>query len=125
MRANRKADTRPELALRSAMHRIGMRFRVRLAITAGGMRVIPDIVFTRARVAAFVDGCYWHRCPEHGVSPSSNASYWLTKLAGNVDRDRRVDAALAADGWRVLRIWEHDVTADADAVATAVAARIP
>lgn len=121
MRANRKADTRPELALRSAMHRRGMRFRVRLPIVAGGLRVVPDIVFTRAKVAAFIDGCYWHSCPDHGVSPSSNAVYWLSKLAGNVERDRRVDAALAADGWKVVRIWEHEVTAGADVCASAVA----
>jgi DNA mismatch endonuclease (patch repair protein) len=121
MRANRKADTRPELALRSAMHRLGLRFRVRFAITARGLRVEPDVVFTRARVAAFVDGCYWHSCPDHGVSPSSNAAYWLSKLAGNVARDRRVDTALAGEGWTVIRIWEHDVTSHADSVATAIA----
>jgi DNA mismatch endonuclease (patch repair protein) len=124
MRANRKADTRPELALRSAMHRRGLRFRVRLAISAGGLRVVPDVVFTRARVAAFVDGCYWHSCPDHGVAPSANAAYWLPKLAGNIDRDRRVDVALAAEGWTVVRIWEHEVTAGADRVAIAMANKV-
>jgi DNA mismatch endonuclease (patch repair protein) len=121
MRANRKADSGPELALRSAMHRRGLRYRIRLAIFAGGVRVVPDVVFTRARAAVFVDGCFWHCCPEHGVSPSSNTGYWTPKLARNVERDRRVDAAVRANGWTVIRVWEHDVASDADAVAVGIA----
>ena len=121
MRANRKTDSGPELALRSAMHRRGLRYRIGLAIAAAGIRVAPDVVFTRARAAVFVDGCFWHCCPEHGVSPSSNTAYWTPKLARNVERDRRVNAALRADGWAVIRVWEHEVTNDADAVAVVVA----
>ena len=113
MRANRKADTRPELALRSALHCRGLRFRLGRLIDAAGVRVRPDIVFATARIAIFVDGCFWHRCPEHGTSPSANVAYWEPKLARNVDRDRRVDSALASHGWTVVRVWEHDVTADA------------
>ncbi len=65
-------------------------------------------MFAGARVAVFVDGCFWHRCPEHGVEPRTNASYWQAKLDRNVARDRRNDAALAAAGWLVVRIWEHE-----------------
>jgi len=65
-------------------------------------------VFARQRVAVFVDGCFWHGCPEHGVSPTTNSSYWRAKLGGNVDRDRRNDAVLADAGWTVVRIWEHE-----------------
>src|SRR5581483_11878695 len=107
-KANRRRDTKPEVQLRSALHRMGLRFRKDLRISAGGLRVCPDIVFTRARVAVFVDGCFWHRCPVHGTSPRRNSAYWAPKLAANVDRDRRVDLALRRDGWRVERVWEHD-----------------
>lgn len=120
MRANRKRDTGPELALRSALHRRGLRFRVNLSLRCGAVRVVPDIVFTRRKVAVFVDGCWWHRCPAHGTTPKANTAYWLPKLDRNVQRDRRVDAALAAGGWTILRIWEHEVVADADAVAATI-----
>jgi DNA mismatch endonuclease (patch repair protein) len=109
MRANRKRDTGPELALRSALHRRRFRYRTGMAITGGGVRVVPDVVFSRRRVAVFVDGCWWHRCPEHGGMPRSNLDYWLPKLDRNVERDRLVNSALAAGGWTVVRIWEHDV----------------
>ena len=124
MRANRKADTKPEIRLRSALHRRGLRFRLGVPIAAGSVRVVPDIVFRRARLAVFIDGCWWHRCPEHGVMPGSNTAYWLPKLDRNVERDRRVDAALSADGWVVVRVWEHDVSAAVDAVATGVLALV-
>jgi DNA mismatch endonuclease (patch repair protein) len=116
MRANRKADTGPERRLRSEMHQLGLRYRVGVSLLAGAARVRPDVVFTRAAVVLFVDGCYWHSCPEHGTSPRSNAAYWLPKLARNVERDRDNDAALAAAGWRVVRVWEHE-----DPILTAVA----
>jgi DNA mismatch endonuclease (patch repair protein) len=75
------------------------------------VRVRGDIAFTRLKLVVFVDGCFWHRCPEHGTTPSRNQAYWLPKLETNVERDHRVDAALVADGWHVLRVWEHeDVT---------------
>ena len=74
-----------------------------------GQRVVrPDIVFTRAALAVFVDGCFWHRCPVHGSSPKRNASYWEPKLDANVARDRRVDALLASHRWTVIRVWEHE-----------------
>lgn len=71
------------------------------------MRVRADIVFTRQRVAVFVDGCFWHRCPRHGTDPGRNGDFWKEKLDRNVERDRVVDAALRSAGWTVLRFWEH------------------
>lgn len=76
-------------------------------VVADGRRTRPDIVFTRQRLAVFIDGCFWHCCPDHGRSPTTNTGYWSPKLAGNVDRDELQNEALAADGWMVLRIWEH------------------
>jgi DNA mismatch endonuclease, patch repair protein len=107
MRGNRGADTAPEVALRSALHRRGLRFRKNVQAVPG-LRCRPDVVFTARRVAVFLDGCYWHRCPEHGVSPRRNAGYWSAKLDRNVARDRRNDEALAAAGWKVVRVWEHE-----------------
>lgn len=113
MRAIRRTDTKPELRLRSALHRLGFRFRKDLRLTAGEVKVRPDIVFTRARVAVFVDGCFWHACPQHGRTPSVNGWYWSPKLQRNRDRDERVTSALRADGWRVFRFWEHEPLDDA------------
>jgi DNA mismatch endonuclease (patch repair protein) len=116
MRANRRRDTRPELALRRELHRRGLRFRVDFAPLAG-VRCRADIVFTRSRVAVFVDGCFWHSCPEHGILPKANGEWWREKLEGNVSRDRRNDRALLDAGWHVIRVWEHDsVQAAADVV---------
>lgn len=106
-KANPRAGTRPEMVLRSALHRRGHRFRKDMLLRAGTVRVHPDIVFTRTLVAVFVDGCFWHGCPEHQRVPKSNRDYWVPKLESNQARDRRVDIALAEDGWIVLRIWEH------------------
>lgn len=106
-RANRRTGTKPEMRLRSALHSEGLRYRRDLLIRSGEVRTKPDIVFTRLKVAVFVDGCFWHGCPLHQVIPKSNREYWVPKLESNVRRDRRVDAALAEDGWRVVRIWEH------------------
>ncbi len=106
MRGNRSTDTRAEVSLRSALHRAGLRFRKNVRPAKGLPRA--DILFPRARLAVFVDGCFWHRCPEHGVSPNTNSSYWKAKLDGNVARDRRNDSAMAEAGWRVLRVWEHE-----------------
>lgn len=107
MRANRSRDTGPELRLRRALHAAGYRYRVNIALSVPGKRVKPDIIFTRQRLAVFIDGCYWHSCPEHGRMPSDPSGYWKAKLQRNVDRDQAVDQALRAAGWRVLRIWEH------------------
>jgi DNA mismatch endonuclease (patch repair protein) len=108
MSRNRGADTKPEIAVRSALHAAGLRFRKSLRVIAGEVKVRPDVVFTRARIAVFIDGCYWHCCPDHGTQPRRNEDYWSAKLAGNVARDRRVDEALRSDGWTVIRAWEHE-----------------
>lgn len=102
----RRRDTRPEMDIRRLLHARGMRYRVDAALP--GMRRRADLVFTTARVAVFVDGCFWHGCPKHGTQPKNNAAWWADKIAANVDRDRDTDRRLIADGWSVLRIWEHE-----------------
>ncbi len=116
MRANSKRDTRPEQALRSVLQRRGLRFRKHFALASAG-RCRADIVFTRARVAVFVDGCFWHRCPEHGTRPRTNNAYWSAKIDRNVARDREQGRLLEQAGWRVVRVWEHEeVSSAADRV---------
>jgi DNA mismatch endonuclease (patch repair protein) len=102
-----RRDTRPELAIRSALHASGRRFRVSYPVP-DLKRCSIDIAFPRQRVAVFVDGCFWHGCPEHGTRPKSNADRWTDKLNSNKERDRRVDAHLRDQGWAVLRVWEHE-----------------
>lgn len=109
--AQRRRDTAPEMALRRELHRRGLRYRVDLAPIGGRRRA--DIVFTRVRVAVFVDGCFWHRCPFHGTSPRSNQDWWNDKLDRNVARDRDTDLRLQRAGWTVVRIWEHEDTVKA------------
>jgi DNA mismatch endonuclease (patch repair protein) len=118
MRGNRRADTKPELALRAALFAMGYRYRKDLRLDLPARRVRPDIAFTSRRVAVFVDGCFWHACPEHGSKPKSNEWYWSPKLTKNVERDRAVDDALTEAGWTVIRLWEHVPLPDA--VATVV-----
>lgn len=107
MKGNRRSDTQPEQLLRSRLHRDGLRFRKDLLLRAGEVKVKPDLVFVRDRVAVFVDGCFWHQCPDHGRQPRVNQEYWGPKLRRNVDRDSTVDSALKDHGWTVVRIWEH------------------
>lgn len=120
MKGNRKRDTAPERALRSALFARGLRYRVDHPIRAAeGVRPIrADVVFVAARLAVFVDGCFWHGCPDHGTRPTRNSHYWDAKLQRNVERDRRHDLLLAEAGWTVVRIWEH---ADAEAAAARIA----
>lgn len=108
MQGNHRRDTRPEVQVRSELHRRGYRFRKDFLIATSDVRVRPDIVFTRWKLAVFLDGCFWHQCPEHGNLPRTNSEYWIAKLGRNVQRDRNVDASLGASGWVVLRIWEHE-----------------
>jgi DNA mismatch endonuclease (patch repair protein) len=107
MRANRKTGTQPELRLRRALHRLGLRYRVGRRLPSPVLAT-PDLIFVRYRVAIFVDGCFWHGCPDHGVQPKVNVAYWTAKLALNRARDLRVDAALHSVGWLPIRVWEHD-----------------
>ncbi|WP_342215945.1 very short patch repair endonuclease [Nocardia brasiliensis] len=108
MQANRRTDTKPEIALRSALHRRGYRYRKDHRLVAGTTKIRPDVVFTARKVAVFVDGCFWHSCPLHGREPTTNEWYWTPKLRRNVERDRAADAALTSAGWTVVRLWEHE-----------------
>jgi DNA mismatch endonuclease (patch repair protein) len=100
-------DTAPEVALRKELHRRGLRYRLDVPLL-GARRGRADILFSRAKVVVMVDGCFWHRCPDHGLSPKSNSDWWRQKLDRNVDRDRQTDAELLSRGWQVIRIWEHE-----------------
>lgn len=101
-----RRDTAPELALRRELHRRGRRYRVVLRVPGRNRRTV-DVAFTRAKLAVFVDGCFWHGCPDHGRNPTHNSGWWATKLAVNRGRDRDTDEHLAKEGWAVLRVWEH------------------
>ena len=107
MQGQRRRDTAPEVALRRRLHALGLRFRVDLA-PLPGVRRRADVVFGPARVAVFVDGCFWHSCPDHATKPKSNAAWWRDKLTSNVRRDRDTDERLADNGWLPFRVWEHD-----------------
>ena len=100
----RRRDTKLERRVRSELHRRGLRFRVDYAQLPGR----PDLAFTRVKMAAFLDGCFWHGCPIHGTLPESNADWWRAKLSRNLERDARVRAQLEERGWLVLRYWAHD-----------------
>ncbi|NKX92688.1 very short patch repair endonuclease [Sanguibacter hominis ATCC BAA-789] len=102
----RRRDTAPELALRRQLHALGLRYRVTYPVPGQRRRTI-DVAFTRVRLAIFVDGCFWHGCPEHGTRPRSNSAWWQQKLAANTARDRDTDRVLIEAGWTVLRFWEH------------------
>lgn len=118
-------DTAPELSLRRRLHSLGFRYRVHVR-PLPELRRTADIVFTRAKVAVFVDGCFWHACPEHGTAPSANRTWWAAKLARNAARDVDTDRRLVAAGWLVVRVWEHeDPVAAGSRVADAVRGRQP
>lgn len=108
MRANRRRDTLPELKVRALLHRAGLRYRVDYPPLPTLKRRRADIVFTRRKIAVFIDGCYWHGCPEHYVLPKRNTDYWTEKIRRNQERDTETDAALLEAGLQPLRFWEHD-----------------
>jgi DNA mismatch endonuclease (patch repair protein) len=122
MRGNRSRDTRPELGVRRACHALGLRYRV-CARPVRSVRRTADLVFGPARTAVFVDGCFWHGCPSHFRPPMTNRGYWAAKIAANRARDRQTDRLLAAAGWAVVRVWEHDDPAAAAARIAALVAR--
>ncbi|MBV9450726.1 MAG: DNA mismatch endonuclease Vsr [Streptosporangiaceae bacterium] len=107
----RRRDTAPEMAIRRLLHGWGLRYRVDAALP--DMRRRADLLFPSAKVAVFVDGCFWHGCPVHGTQPKSNAGWWAEKLAGNIQRDRDTDLRLGSSGWRVVRVWEHEAAPEA------------
>lgn len=112
MRAVRRRDTAAELALRSELHRRGRRFFVDRA-PMPGVRSRADLVFPRVKVAVFVDGCFWHRCPVHASRPKTNSDWWEAKLDANVARDRVATERLNEAGWTVVRVWEHQNATEA------------
>lgn len=114
MSAQPRRDTQPEIALRRELHGLGYRFRVNYPVPGRSRRTI-DVAFTKRKLAVFVDGCFWHACPEHSVPAKNNAVWWQRKLAGNVKRDRDTDDLLEKAGWSVVRVWEHESSAEAAA----------
>ncbi len=113
-------DTKPEVLLRKALWSAGLRYRLEAKAPIGR----PDVVFPGAKVAVFIDGCFWHGCPEHYVRPRSRTAFWSAKLVENTARDRRQTLALEAAGWRVCRFWEHEVFTDLDGCVVQVRAAI-
>jgi DNA mismatch endonuclease (patch repair protein) len=107
MQANRRRDTAPEMAIRRLVHAAGLRYRVD-ARPLFSARHTADMIFTRAQVAVFIDGCWWHGCADHYRPPASNTAYWAGKVARNRERDRLANETLAEAGWSVIRIWEHE-----------------
>ena len=114
MQANTPRDTKPELALRRAVHARGLRYYVnRRPVKA--VRRTADLVFPRLRLAVFLDGCFWHGCPQHHTVAKTNAAFWAEKLATNRRRDAGTNELLADAGWTVVRVWEHEATDEAAA----------
>lgn len=112
MQANRSRDTRPELALRRVLHARGLRYYVaRRPVRT--LRRTADIVFPVPKVAVFVDGCFWHGCPKHHTFAKANAEYWADKVVRNRIRDKETTEVLQAQGWTVIRVWEHEPVMDA------------
>lgn len=112
MQGNRRRDTKPEMAVRRAVHALGLRYRVD-ARPLAGLNRRADLVFTRSKVAVFIDGCYWHGCPQHGTTARTNSGYWGPKIQRNRERDAETDTLLHQAGWEVLRFWEHETPKDA------------
>jgi DNA mismatch endonuclease, patch repair protein len=109
MAAIRCRDTKPELLLRKALFNSGLRYRINTDLIGK-----PDIVFPGAKLAVFVDGCFWHCCPKCYKQPENNSEFWKQKISANQKRDILVNEALTAQGWRIIRFWEHDIYNDLD-----------
>lgn len=123
MQGNKGRDTKPELALRRAVHALGLRYRVSIR-PLPEVRRTADLVFSRVKVAVFLDGCFWHGCSKHHTKSRTNAEYWAEKVERNRARDRETDRILAEAGWLVIRIWEHeDPLCAAEEVARSVRSR--
>lgn len=109
MRQVKSKNTKPELAVRSALHKRGLRYRLNYPLPGK-----PDIVFVRARVVVFIDSCFWHGCPHHLRMPNSNREYWETKIDRNIRRDAEINAEYARSEWKQLRLWEHELKKNFD-----------
>ncbi|HEY8480878.1 MAG TPA: very short patch repair endonuclease [Spirillospora sp.] len=107
MQANKSRDTKPELALRRAVHALGLRYRVSYR-PLRSVRRTTDLAFTKVKVAVFLDGCFWHGCPQHHTKARTNAEYWAEKVERNRERDAETDRLLTEAGWLVIRVWEHE-----------------
>lgn len=107
-----RRDTAPELALRSALHAMGLRYRIQVHVPGNRRRRI-DIAFTKVKVAVFVDGCFWHGCLVHGTRPATNREWWDWKIQGNKARDEDTNRLLADNDWEVVRVWEHEPVVEA------------
>lgn len=112
MQSNRPRDTELEVAFRAALHRAGLRF-FKHRRPLPGLRCEPDLIFPRLKVAVFIDGCYWHGCPEHASWPKTNEAWWRNKIEQTRRRDDRNDRALREAGWTVVRVWEHEPVEEA------------
>lgn len=111
MSAQKRTGTRPEMELRRLLHKAGFRYRVDYPVPGMPRRRI-DIAFPRQKLAVLVDGCFWHGCPEHSVPAKHNGAWWAQKLQSNRRRDDETTEVLRADGWEVLRVWEHEAPED-------------
>ena len=120
MLGNKSKDTKPEIHLRSALHRLGKRFRIHYNKVSGS----PDIVFVSKKLAIFVDGCFWHGCPKCYKEPKTNTGYWRQKVQKNRDRAKIVNKDLKLHGWEVERVWEHEVTKNQEKVVTRILTRL-
>ncbi|MFE6970944.1 very short patch repair endonuclease [Isoptericola sp. NPDC057653] len=120
MSAARRRDTKPEVDVRRILHARGLRYRVAYPVPGRPRRTV-DIAFTRTKIAVFLDGCFWHGCPDHGTLPTANRAWWVAKLGANAARDQDTTTLLENQGWLVLRFWEHE---GAESVAGAVAAAV-
>jgi DNA mismatch endonuclease (patch repair protein) len=107
MKSVRQRNTSAEFVLRRELHARGLRYRIHVPVLAKPRRV-ADVTFIRLRVAVFVDGCFWHGCPEHGTWPRQNAEFWRAKILANQERDRDTNERLRAQGWTVVRVWAHE-----------------
>jgi DNA mismatch endonuclease (patch repair protein) len=119
MSRNRGRDTGPEVLLRKALWKLGLRYRLGFKLPGR-----PDLVFPGARLVVFVDGCFWHSCPEHRVMPKNNAGFWARKLVRTTERDAAIEQELSQAGWRVIRLWEHEIHSNAVGAAERVAAAV-
>jgi DNA mismatch endonuclease (patch repair protein) len=107
MRRVRQSNTSAEFSVRRELHALGLRYRVQVVVLSRPRRV-ADVVFVSSKVAVFVDGCFWHGCPEHATWPKQNAESWRAKIVANQQRDRDTNVRLRADGWEVVRVWAHE-----------------
>jgi len=112
-------DTKPEILLRQALWAGGARYRLKSSLPGK-----PDIVFGRSKVVVFVDGCFWHRCPKHFQWPQNNSEFWREKIGKNIKRDKEINKLLEAQGWTVLRFWEHAVLEDPEQIARQILIKV-